>query len=76
MAPSDKRPEPSMLAALGIASSIGFQFAAAVLLGLGLGLLVDSVVHTTPWGLLIGLLLGILAGAYGVVRLAMREMRQ
>ncbi len=74
MAPAGNRKEPSMLAALGLASGIGFQFAAAVLVGLGLGWVIDGVVHTTPWGLLIGLVLGIAAGAYGVVRLAMREM--
>jgi len=65
-----------MLAALGLASGIGFQFAAAVLVGLGLGWLVDRFAHTTPWFLLIGMALGIAAGAYSVVRIAMREMRQ
>jgi len=75
MAPTEPRKEPSMLAALGLASGIGIQFAASVLVGLGLGLLVDRWLHTTPWALLTGLVLGIAAGAYGVVRMAMREMR-
>lgn len=65
-----------MLAALGLASGIGFQFAAAVLVGLALGWLVDQAAHTTPWALLLGLVLGIAAGVYGVVRLARRTMRQ
>lgn len=65
-----------MLGALGLASGIGIQFAASVLVGLGLGYLVDRAAHTTPWALLVGLVLGIAAGVYGVVRLAMREMRQ
>lgn len=64
-----------MLAALGHASGIGFQFAAAVLVGLALGWLVDQAAHTTPWALLVGLIVGIAAGAYGAVRLAMRVMR-
>ena len=41
MAPTDKRKEPSMLAALGLASGIGLQLAATVLVGLGLGYLAD-----------------------------------
>ncbi len=76
MAPAGNRKEPSMLAALGLASGIGFQFAASVLVGLGLGWLVDRFAHTTPWFLLIGMVLGIAAGAYSVVRIAMKEMRQ
>ncbi len=65
-----------MLAALGLASGIGLQFAASVLVGLGLGLLIDRFAHTAPWFLLLGLILGIAAGAYSVVRTAMREMGQ
>ncbi len=74
MAPTDKRREPSMLAALGLASGIGLQLAGSVLVGLGLGFLVDKLFHTSPWFLLAGLLLGIGAGGYSVVRMVMKEM--
>ena len=69
MAPTDKRKDPSMLAALGMASGIGLQLGASVLVGLGLGLLLDRFLHTSPWFLLLGLLLGILSGGYSVVRM-------
>lgn len=65
-----------MLAAFGMASGIGIQFASSVLVGLGLGWLLDQGFHTLPLFTLIGLVLGIAAGAYTVVRLAMREMRR
>jgi F0F1-type ATP synthase assembly protein I len=76
MAPTDKRKEPSMLAALGLLSGIGLQLAATVLVGLGLGYLADRALHTTPWFLLVGLLLGILGGGYSVVRMVRKEMRR
>src|ERR1700736_2915959 len=76
MAPTEKRKDPSMLAALGLASGIGLQLAASVLVGLGLGYLADRAFHTSPWFLLVGLLLGVLAGGYRVVRMVMKEMRR
>ena len=74
MAPTDKRKDPSMLAALGLASGIGLQLAVTVLVGLGLGYLADRALHTSPWFLLAGLVLGILAGGYSVVRRLMKEI--
>ena len=76
MAPTDKRREPSMLAALGLASGIGLQLAVAVLAGLGLGYLVDRAVHTSPWFLLAGLLLGVVVGGSSVVRTIRKELRR
>lgn len=76
MAPTDKRKDPSMLAALGMASGIGLQLGASVLVGLGLGLLLDRLLHTAPWFLLIGLLLGILSGGYSVVRMVLKEIKR
>lgn len=76
MAPTDKRKEPSMLAALGLAGGIGVQLAASVLVGIGLGYFADRALHTSPWFLLAGLLLGILAGGSSVVRTIRREMRK
>jgi F0F1-type ATP synthase assembly protein I len=74
MAPTDKRKEPSMLAALGLASGIGLQLAVTVLVGLGLGYLADRAFHTSPWFLLVGLLLGVVGGGYSVVRRLMKEI--
>lgn len=46
-----------------------------VLGGLGLGWLVDHFAHTTPFGMVIGLLLGTAASAYAAVKSAERMGR-
>jgi len=47
-----------------------------VLGGLGLGWLVDHFAHTTPFGMVIGLLLGTAASAYAAVKSADRMGRK
>jgi ATP synthase protein I len=44
--------------------------------GLGLGWLVDHFAHTTPFGLVIGLLLGTAAAAYTAVKSASQPRRR
>jgi ATP synthase protein I len=46
-----------------------------VLGGLGLGWLVDRFAHTTPFGMVVGLLLGTAASAYAAVKSADRMGR-
>ncbi len=48
----------------------GSEFAGGVLAGAGLGYLADRVFGWTPWGLLIGMLVGFAAGTLTVVRAA------
>lgn len=48
----------------------GSEFAGGVLAGAGLGYLADRFFNWTPWGLLIGVLLGFAAGTLNVVRAA------
>jgi ATP synthase protein I len=54
------------------------EFVAAILVGLGLGWGVDQLFGTTPWGMIILLLLGFAAGVLNVVRAAaeMNAVRQ
>lgn len=47
---------------------IGTEFIAAILVGAGLGYLVDLGLGTKPWGLLILLLVGFAAGILNVIR--------
>jgi ATP synthase protein I len=47
-----------------------------VLGGIGLGWVVDRVAHTTPFGVVIGLLLGTAASAYAAVKSADRSGRK
>ncbi len=49
-------------------SGIGFEFAAAVV-GLSLlGLWIDRHYGSSPWGLFIGLTLGLVGGTYNLIR--------
>jgi len=52
---------------------LGSEFAAAILVGTGIGYLADLGLGTSPWGLLIMLLVGFAAGVLNVIR-AVTEM--
>lgn len=54
----------AMAAALRMSS----EFIAAVVVGGGLGWLVDHALGTSPWGLIVLLMLGFVAGVLGVMR--------
>jgi len=47
---------------------IGTEFVAAILVGAGLGYLIDLGLNTSPWGLLILLVMGFAAGILNVIR--------
>lgn len=47
---------------------IGTEFVAAILVGAGIGYLIDLGLGTSPWGLLILLLMGFAAGILNVIR--------
>jgi ATP synthase protein I len=47
-----------------------------VLVGLGLGWLIDRFAHTSPWGLIGGLLVGIGVSLFNVVRVSARMSKQ
>jgi predicted F0F1-ATPase subunit len=71
---SNKRPEPNDWTALALLGQVGLMIVVPMLLGVGLGLFVDRQFHTTPIATLIGLLLGLAAGVYGVYRLVSSTM--
>lgn len=57
----------------GIALSIGTNLVASIIVGTGLGWLADKyLLHSgaTPWGLIVGFMLGVVAGFVGLVRAA------
>jgi ATP synthase protein I len=62
----DAPPEPTN--ASGLALRMGGEFGAAVLVGAGLGYGADYWLQTSPFGLVIGLGLGFIAGVVNVVR--------
>jgi ATP synthase protein I len=55
---------------LGRAYRLAAEFVAAILVGLGLGWGIDWIFGTSPWGMIILLLLGFAAGVVNVVRAA------
>ncbi|PWK10319.1 AtpZ/AtpI family protein [Tumebacillus permanentifrigoris] len=55
--------------AFGLVSMIGVDMASCTVGGVFLGKWLDSLWGTTPWMLLVGILLGLTAGILGVVKL-------
>lgn len=53
-----------------LALRFGGEFGAAIIVGALLGYGIDQFAPTSPWGLLIGLMLGFAAGIANIVRVA------
>jgi len=54
----------------GPAAAASYTMIGSIVLLGGLGYLVDSRWHSSPWGVLVGLLCGVAAGLYAVVMAA------
>jgi len=57
-------------AGYGQALRLSSEFIAGIVVGVGLGWFLDRVAGTSPWGLIVGLLLGFAAGVLNVLRSA------
>lgn len=66
-------PPPQSPASLAL--RYGGEFGAAIIVGALLGYGVDYFVHTSPWGLIVGVVLGFAAGVVNVVRVAQSYSR-
>ena len=64
-----KPPTPTISNTLGALSGMGVTIAIPIVLGALAGSYLDSHLHTGPLLVLLGLLLGIISGAYGAYRL-------
>ena len=64
-----KSNDDSLWSALALPGTIGVYIAGGALLGLAAGRLIDGWLNTAPVATLIGLLLGLAVGIYGVFRL-------
>ena len=58
------RGRTTLLRAMGVASACGLDIAGSVLVGVLAGLLADGHFHSAPWGLLLGLICGLVVGLY------------
>jgi F0F1-type ATP synthase assembly protein I len=60
----------------GLALDLGVRLGLSVVIGLGLGLLVDSWLHTNPAFTLVGFVLGVGAAFYTIWDVASRGMKR
>jgi ATP synthase protein I len=58
------------MAGFGYALRLSSEFIAGIVVGAGLGWIIDRVAGTSPWGLIVFLLLGFVAGVLNVLRSA------
>ncbi|GAC1404294.1 MAG: hypothetical protein NVSMB52_18120 [Chloroflexota bacterium] len=68
------QPERRPRGGVALAGTMGGYVALCILVGLGLGLALDHVVHTAPLFLIAGVVVGFIVSFYLVYRLAMGEM--
>lgn len=61
---------------LALVSQLGLMMVGSILLGLLLGLWIDSRFGTSPWATLILSLVGVAAGTIGVYRLVSMSIRE
>ena len=67
---AERARSPRSVAGLAQALRLASEFIAGVLVGAGLGWLFDWGLGTTPWGLIVFLLLGFVVGVLNVLRSA------
>jgi ATP synthase protein I len=60
---------------LVMASTIGFQVAFAIFIGLAVGVWLDSRLGTFPWLSLVFMVLGVVAGFLNYYRFAVRQQK-
>jgi ATP synthase protein I len=70
----DAQARPSKKSVDGPGASLGFRmasdFIAAVIVGAVLGFGIDVLLHSTPWALIVCLILGFITGVWNMVRTA------
>ena len=74
----DARERPKYMAAgkgMGVGFRMASDFAAAVIVGVVLGLGIDAIFKVSPWGVVICLMLGFVAGVRNVVAAASKANR-
>ncbi|MBD0416080.1 AtpZ/AtpI family protein [Oryzicola mucosus] len=62
--------QPSRSSGYGQAMKLSSEFIAGIVIGAGLGWFIDRFAGTSPWGLIVFLLLGFCAGVLNVLRSA------
>ncbi len=68
-------PRQGSMSGLSLGWRLGSEFFAAIIVGAGLGYLLDMFLPTRPWGMIVLLLLGFAAGVLNIVR-ASKELNE
>jgi len=68
--PDERDPKTSGLSGIGYALRLSSEFIAGIVVGVAIGWFVDRFAGTSPWGLIVFLLLGFGAGVLNVLRSA------
>ena len=66
---NDQKDNDSLWRSVALLGQVGWTIALSTVVGLGIGLFIDSKLQSSPVATLIGLLLGLAAGIYNVYRL-------
>jgi len=69
-APKPRTPLSDTVRQIGALSTVGFSFVLAIVLGAGLGYLLDRWIGTSPWFFFIFFFFGLVAGGLNVYRTA------
>lgn len=72
--PNAEDPNATRGRAMGKGFRLGSELLAAMIVGPGLGLLIDRLAGTAPWGMIVGILVGFAAGIRNVAS-AMKDDR-
>ena len=72
MAPTTNR---KLFSSMGLVTGLGLSAVGSLLVGVLLGLFLDSRLHSAPLFLIIGILLGLAVATVGVYRLVMQELK-
>lgn len=68
MSPHPEKPDQNLPNNLGIAYRLGADFISGILVGLLIGYFVDKGLGTSPWGMVVFIVLGMGAGLLNVIR--------
>jgi F0F1-type ATP synthase assembly protein I len=74
--PRPDRPSGTIQPGFGLVFDLGLRLAISVVLGLGLGLLVDGWLHTSPGFTLLGMVRGVAAAMYTIWIVARQSVRR
>ena len=68
MPPAPRKPLSETVRTIGALSTVGFSFVLAIVIGCGLGLMLDKWLGTRPWMFFLFFVLGLAAGVLNVYR--------